>query len=185
MSILNVYILLIITLNIYPTHSITAVVLWAMSTMSHTEISGILLNICLVTEWQGFHIWKLHISDGHLPVHLFLAMKSLLKALAVVFPSQKYLFRVEHPLVVYNRACPVRPMFLWISGPSYVPINRLLFLKWGFWNCYVHCCDYMVCLVWLPTFSWFVLSINFFFIFCFCQMHALLSCLLSVPGLMD
>ena len=123
-------------------------------------------QIILVTEWQGFHIWELHILDGYLLVHLFSAMKSLLKALAVVFPSKTYRFRVEHPLVVYRRTLPVWRMFLWISGPSYVYINRLLFFKGVFRNCYVHCCDYMVCL-WLPIFSWFVLSINCFFHFLF------------------
>lgn len=124
--------------------------------------------------------------DGHLLVHLISAMKSLLKALAVVFPSKKYHFRVEHPPVVYHRARPVWRMYLWISGPSYVHINRLLFLR----ECF-GIVTFIAVITWYVYYSFqffhdlFCLLIFFFFIFCFFQMHSLLSCLLSAPAFMD
>ena len=41
------------------------------------------------------------------------------------------------------------------------------------------------CLVWLTIFSCREICFVYFFVFCFAQMHALFSCLLSAPAFMD
>lgn len=94
------------------------------------------LKTFLATNWQGFHILSV--------------IWSLLKALLVFLPYQAV------PLL--GRASPLS---LFLGAPCGEQFGEYAsFCVWVLWNLNVHYC-FMVCLVWLPKFSWFVLSIFF------------------------